>query len=100
MGTWGFLTNHALVLLHVAEHPNSTLREIASSVGITERATLSILRTLEGDDIISRRREGRRNRYRVNFRAVMERRTQALYTVEELIKELAAFTRRLERARA
>ena len=50
---WGLLTNHALVLIHVTEHHRSTLREIASDVGITERAALSILRALEEDAIIA-----------------------------------------------
>ena len=47
MTRWDFLTNHALALIHVIDHPRSALREIASAVGITERATLSIPRTLE-----------------------------------------------------
>jgi len=40
---WGLLTNHALVLMHVIEHPRSTLRDIADAVGVTERAALSLL---------------------------------------------------------
>ena len=56
---WGLLTNHALVLIHVIEHPRSTLRDIADAVGITDRAALSLLRALEADSIVSRRRDGR-----------------------------------------
>ena len=72
MARWGFLTNHALVLMHVANHPRSTLREIAAAVGITERAALSILRLMEEDAIITRQKEGRRNKYWVDFNALME----------------------------
>ncbi len=100
MKNWGFLTNHALVLLHVAEHTNSTLRDIALAAGITERAALSILRAMEEDGIISRRKEGRRNRYRVNFRAVMEYQNQAPYTVEEIVTQMATLVRQLQRARS
>ena len=63
MTRWDFLTNHALVIIHVIENPRSTLREIAAAAGITERAALSILRALEEEEIISRVKEGRRNRY-------------------------------------
>ena len=96
MAKWGLLTNHALVLLHVAEHPNSTLREIAHEVGITERATHSILRALEDDRIISRRKEGRRNQYRVDLRAVMEYQRKMPYTVERIVTQMANLARRLQ----
>jgi DNA-binding IclR family transcriptional regulator len=93
---WGLLTNHALVLLHVAEHPNSTLREIAHEVGITERATHSILRALEDERIISRRKDGRRNQYRVDLRAVMEYQRKMPYTVERIVTQMANLARRLQ----
>ncbi len=65
--TWGFLTNHALVLIYVIRHPDSTVREISAGVEITDRATLSILRQLNDDGIMDRHRDGRRNTYAVNF---------------------------------
>jgi DNA-binding MarR family transcriptional regulator len=64
---WGFLTNHALVLAYIVWHPDSIVREVASGVGITERATLAILRELDEEGIVERHRDGRRNRYSVNF---------------------------------
>lgn len=67
---WGFLTNHALVLIYVVRHPGATVREISSGVGVTERATLEILRQLGDEGIVERRREGRRNTYSVNFEAM------------------------------
>ncbi len=96
MVKWGFLTNHALVLIHVIDHPRSTLREIARAVGITERATLSILRALEEDDIISRRKEGRRNRYTVNLAALLSHQTQGPYTIAEVGVNLVNLARRAE----
>lgn len=65
---WSFLTNYALVLVYVVIHPESTVRNIAAGIGITERATLAILRDLDVDAIVDRRRDGRRNVYTVNFR--------------------------------
>ncbi len=62
-----FLTNHALVLVYVVLHPDSTVRAISEGIGITERATLAILRDLDEDAIVERHRLGRRNVYSVNF---------------------------------
>ncbi|MDP9237149.1 MAG: ArsR family transcriptional regulator [Chloroflexota bacterium] len=64
---WGFLTNHALVLVYVVLHSESTVRQVSADVGITERATLAILRDLDADGIIDRHRDGRRNTYSVDF---------------------------------
>jgi predicted transcriptional regulator len=93
---WRFLTNHALVLIHVSNNPRTTLREIAQAVGITERAALSILRAMEQEKIITRQREGRRNRYWVDFAALMEYEGGGPYSVAELASALAAIAKRLE----
>jgi DNA-binding Lrp family transcriptional regulator len=95
MARWDFLTNHALVLIHVIDHPRSTLREIAAAVGITERATLSILRALEEDGMISRQKEGRRNRYWVNIEALLRHRRQGPYSVEEMAEALLHLSERV-----
>ncbi len=65
--TWGFLTNQALVLVYVVKHNDSTVREISQGVGVTERATLAILRQLREEQIIERHRDGRCNTYSVDF---------------------------------
>jgi len=93
MATWGLLTNHAVILIHVFEHPRSTLREISHAVGITERAVLSILRQLEEDDCVQRIKEGRRVRYTVSLPAVMARQTQGPYTIREIVTALARLLR-------
>ena len=96
MAKWRFLTNHAMVLIHVANHPRSTLRDIAQAVGITERAALSILRAMEEDDIISRQREGRRNKYWVDFRALLKYPLGGPYSVAELVENLTGIATRLQ----
>jgi hypothetical protein len=85
---WGLLTNHALVLVHVVENPRSTLRGIADAVGITDRAALSILRALESDEIVSRRKEGRRIFYTVDMDALLAHRQYGKYTIAELASAL------------
>ena len=67
MRRWGFLTTHALILIHVAQHSRSTVREIALAVGVTERAAHSALQDLREAGIIEREREGRRNSYTVKL---------------------------------
>ena len=43
---WSFLTNHARVLIRLAEDPDIRLRELADAVGITERAAHRIVTDL------------------------------------------------------
>jgi hypothetical protein len=62
---WDFLTNHAHVLLCVAEDPGIRLRDIAAAVGITERGAHKVLSELVDEGYVLRERHGRRNRYKV-----------------------------------
>jgi hypothetical protein len=70
IGSWGFFTNHALLLLSIAMDNQSTVREMAASVGITERAVVAILNQLENADVIRRDRQGRRNTYVIDLEAL------------------------------
>jgi hypothetical protein len=65
MPTWGFLTNHALVLLCIARDPGARLRDIAATVGITERSAFGIVSDLAVAGYIVKEKGGRRNRYLV-----------------------------------
>ena len=62
---WAFLTNHAQVLLCIADDPGIRLRDIGARVGITERAAHRIVGELEASGYVARRRNGRRNHYTV-----------------------------------
>jgi MarR family len=63
--SWSFLTNHARVLLCIAEDPGVRLREIAASLGITERSAYSIVTDLAAAGYVVKQKDGRRNRYQV-----------------------------------
>ncbi len=63
MAGWTFLTNHAHVLLCVAQDPDVRHRDLAERVGITERAAQRIVADLVEAGYLERSREGRRNRY-------------------------------------
>lgn len=95
MPKWGFLTNHALVLIYVFEHPRSTQREISGTVGITERATYSILRQLQEEGIVSRTREGRQNHYTVDVRAALSHPVPGPYTIKQIVTTLANLLQQL-----
>jgi len=59
------VTNHAHVLECVASNPTVRLRDIAATVGITERTAAQIVSDLEQAGYLTRTRVGRRNRYEI-----------------------------------
>jgi DNA-binding MarR family transcriptional regulator len=62
---WALLTNHACVLLAIAEDPTVRMRDLAARVQITEPVAQRIVRELVEGGYLERRRAGRRNVYRV-----------------------------------
>ena len=64
---WTFLSNHAHVLICLAQNPDIRLREVAELIGITERAVQNILADLAHEGLVTRYREGRRNTYELNL---------------------------------
>jgi len=63
---WTFLTNHTHVLVCLSEDPGLRLRDVAARVGVTERAVQRIVAELEAGGVLTRTREGRRNRYTID----------------------------------
>jgi DNA-binding MarR family transcriptional regulator len=63
---WTFITNHAQVLLAVAQKADLRVREIAAAAGITERYAYRMLRDLQSGGYVERRRVGRCNVYRIH----------------------------------
>ena len=86
---WKFLTNHALVLSWITQHPQTTARETAIAIGITERTELKIIGELDSSGYITRRRRGRRNVYRVNPNLPMREETQKNVMVGDLLGVIA-----------
>ncbi len=65
MPQWSFLTNHARVLVFIAQHPDARLREIAEAIDVTERTAFGIVADLTAAGYIEKEKAGRRNRYHV-----------------------------------
>ncbi len=65
MESWRFLTNHARVLLCIAQDPDLRLRDAAAALGITERSAYGIITDLTAAGYVVKQRNGRRNRYQI-----------------------------------
>jgi DNA-binding IclR family transcriptional regulator len=65
MSEWSFLTNHARVLMCIAHDPGVRLRDIATTLGITERSAYGIVTNLADDGYVVKEKDGRRNRYHI-----------------------------------
>ena len=87
--TWTFLTNHAQVLLCLAETPDIRLRDVAERVGITERATQRILAELIDAGYVKAERIGRRNRYTVDREHAMRHSAQFGHEIGALLEALS-----------
>ena len=87
---WRFLTNHTQVLLCIAATPDIRMRDVATQVGITERAAQRILADLAEAGYVERAREGRRNQYRVNPDVHMRHPAQEGVEIGNLLQLLSA----------
>ena len=85
---WTFITNHGLILSYLRHNARSTAREIASHIGVTERTTHKTISDLGLEGYIVRRKEGRRNVYRVNPELPLRHHTIEEIRVSELLEAL------------
>src|SRR5436853_6872855 len=93
---WNFLRNYGLVLTHLVQNPRATLREIARGTDLTERAVYQIVRDLEVNGFIQKRREGRRNIYTVNEGALF---SFPVYQQLNIAQMITALRRMMEERR-
>ena len=99
---WTFLTNHAQVLLCIADDPQIRLRDVAERVGITERAAQRIVADLVDAGYVETSRIGRRNHYTIDRKHPMRHAAQDGYDIDTLLESLALTRdgRRLSSTRA
>lgn len=67
MRDWNFLTNHGRALLLIAADPDARLRDLAESLGVTERTAFGLVNDLTAADYVVKEKDGRRNRYRLRM---------------------------------
>jgi Winged helix DNA-binding domain len=85
---WTFLTNHAQVLLCVARDPGVRLRDIAATVGITERSAFGIVTDLTEAGYVVKRKDGRRNRYQIQTHVPLPEPTAQEHSIGEVLAVL------------
>jgi DeoR/GlpR family transcriptional regulator of sugar metabolism len=88
--SWRFVTNHAHVLECIAADPTIRLRDVAVTVGITERTAAQIVNDLEQAGYLTRTRDGRRNHYEIHGDLPLRHPQHRHRTVRDLIRFLQA----------
>jgi hypothetical protein len=83
---WTFLSNHAHVLICLAQDPEIRLRDVSDRIGITERAVLKIVADLEVQGLLQRHRQGRRNAYELKLEHPLRHPIESHRTIGELIE--------------
>jgi len=66
MPGWTFITKHAVALSLIAKHPRITALELGTAMGLTERVVRKVIADLYAAGYISKKRESRGIRYRIN----------------------------------
>jgi predicted transcriptional regulator len=80
-----FLTNHARTLLCIAADPGVRLRDIATTVGVTERRAHAIVTDLVNAGYVVKDRNGRRNQYRIQTNLPLRDPINRQRTIGELL---------------
>jgi DNA-binding transcriptional ArsR family regulator len=88
MGSWTFLTNHAITLFFLAKHPLITGRELSSLIGITERSVRNIVSDLESEGYIKKSKQGKQVRYKINPHLPFRHQTQKDRPIRILLEAL------------
>lgn len=88
MSQWKFISNHGVVLIYVAKHPQAIAHDIAMAIGVRERTIRRIIADLVADGYLEKKRAGRTNNYKVNLKAPMRRSVMQGVKVKDILKML------------
>jgi hypothetical protein len=88
MPEWSFLTNHARALVCIARDPGVRLRDIAATLGVTERSAFGIVADLTTAGYVVKDKDGRRNRYRIQMHLPVPENLGRERTIGEVLKVL------------
>lgn len=88
MGDWTFLTNHARALLLIAQDPEIRLRDLAGSLGVTERTAYGIVADLDEAGYVVKQKDGRRNRYLIQEHLPLREELSRERTIGEILNLL------------
>lgn len=85
MSDWTFFSNYGHVLVCLANDNEARLRDVASEVGITERAAQKIVKDLQEAGFITITKQGRRNRYQINRRKALRHGLESHCTIGKVL---------------
>ena len=97
MAEWSFLTNHARVLVCIAHDPGVRLRDIAATLGITERSAYGIVTDLTEGGYVVKEKDGRRNRYQIQAHLPLREAITQERTIGEVLDVLVETNTRRRR---
>jgi DNA-binding IclR family transcriptional regulator len=97
MAEWSFFTNHARVLVCIAHDPGVRLRDIAATLGITERSAYGIVTDLTEGGYVVKEKEGRRNRYQIQAHLPLREAITQERTIGEVLDVLVETNTRRRR---
>jgi len=90
MKKWNFITNHGLVLLYASKNPQSTMRDMATALGVTERSIQRVLKDLEAEGYITWQGTGKGNIYQINHTRELKHELTRDFVVGDLLKLLSS----------
>lgn len=85
---WTFLTNHMHVLLCLHRDDQTTVRDLAQQIGITERSVQRMLSEMVEAKVLSRKKVGRCNKYSIRKSYRLRHPLEKNHTVGELLSIL------------
>ena len=88
VASWGFLTNHARVLLCIAHDPGVRLRDIAADLDITERHAYGIVNDLTEAGYLLKTKDGCRNRYQIQAHLPIPESTDRAHAIGDVLDVL------------
>ena len=88
MPEWTFITRHAVALSLITKHPRITALDLGKAMGVTERAVRKTIADLAAAGYISKKREGRGVRYRINPDLSLRQDTHREVAIGDLLASL------------
>jgi DNA-binding IclR family transcriptional regulator len=85
---WTFLSNHAHVLICIAQQADIRLSEVADLVGIRERSVHRIVHELSESGYISVSKVGRNNVYEVHLELPLRHPLEASHSIRAIVAPL------------
>jgi hypothetical protein len=85
---WSFLTNHARVLVCITQNCSVRLRDVAATLGISERSVSGIVTDLAEAGYVVKDKDGRRNHYRVQTSLPLPEAVARQQTIGEVLELL------------